>query len=76
MPRKYVDPDIYATTGREYVQADADGTLHVIVKSAELAGTNWNTYVGGTGVWRISSREHRTLAAARAHLATVGGWAE
>lgn len=76
-PRTYVDEATYAVTGRQYVAPDQDGHMHVIVKSAELAGTNWNTYTGSTaGRWLISSREHRTLAAAKAHLLTVGGWAE
>jgi hypothetical protein len=70
-----IDPATYATTGREYTAIDADGNEHVIVKSAELAGTNWNTYfVHATGRVEISGREMRTLAAARAHVAQVGGY--
>lgn len=72
----YIDPDVYAVTGAEYLQTDSEGMTHIIVKSAELAGTNWNTYVGGTGVWRISSREHRTLKAARAAVKKMEGWKE
>lgn len=75
-PRTYVDEAAYAVTGRQYVAPDADGHLHVVVKNAELFGTNWDTYVGQNGRWVKSSFEHRTLAAAKAHLLTVGGWAQ
>ena len=72
---KYVDPATYAVTGKQYVARDAEGHLHVIVKSEESPSMPWTTYTGSPGgVWVISSRYHKTLAQARAHLLTVSGW--
>jgi hypothetical protein len=76
MSRTPVDPETYAVTGKQYTAPDSEGHLHVVVKSLESPSAPWTTYTGSAaGVWVITSRQHRTLADAKSHLLTVGGWA-
>jgi hypothetical protein len=75
MSKIYVDAATYAVTGAQHVVPDSDGHLHIAARSEETPSAPWTTFTGGgPGIWVVSSRNHRTLAAAKAHLLTVGGW--